>query len=65
MYLIILLNLLILFQFYDSFSDLTEPYPSAYEPKYVEKGWYEYWEEQNLFNYDSQSELEKQVPFNC
>ncbi|CAL1300408.1 unnamed protein product [Larinioides sclopetarius] len=29
--------------------DLSGPYPVAYEPKEVEKGWYEYWEKNGLF----------------
>lgn len=32
------------------FIDLSGPYPTAYEPKEVERGWYQYWEQTGLLH---------------
>ncbi|GFY70820.1 valine--tRNA ligase, mitochondrial [Trichonephila inaurata madagascariensis] len=40
--------------------DLSGLYPTAYEPKEVEKKWYEYWEKNGFFCVDEQSNSGKQ-----
>ncbi|GFS72161.1 valine--tRNA ligase [Nephila pilipes] len=40
--------------------DLSGPYPTAYEPKEVEKGWYEYWEKNGLFCVNERPKYGKQ-----
>ena len=39
---------------YGEKKDLNQPMPSAYEPKYVEAGWYGWWHKQGLFKPECQ-----------
>ena len=43
------------------FSDVSGPYPSAYDPSAVERGWYPWWQDRGFFGQKKNEEEKSEV----